>query len=126
MAADAWATAINVLGNDDGIRIADAEGISALVVSRQGDSFELFGTGALTQYGVAPSADQNDEAKAATPGAEARVAEAGCRNAGHRAIPRDPSDDRLRLWIDTQCHGDRRDVRATINQRFLWRARQCA
>lgn len=37
--ADAWATALNVLGPVDGPRVAQSNGIAALFVTRQGDSF---------------------------------------------------------------------------------------
>ena len=82
-----------------------------------------FGIGALTKYGVAPSADQMTKRRQQHQVPKRGLPKRGCRNAGHRAIPRDPSDDRRRLWIDTQCHGDRSDVRATLHQRFLWWAR---
>jgi thiamine biosynthesis lipoprotein len=50
MEADAWATAINVLGPTDGIEIARRQGLSVLLVSRGADGFELAGTGTLETY----------------------------------------------------------------------------
>ena len=67
MAADAWATAINVLGPDEGRRIAEVEGLSALLIGRQGDSFELVGTGALAKYSSAVGDDQPSGAKNGEP-----------------------------------------------------------
>ncbi len=69
MAADAWATALNVLGPNEGRQIAEAEGLSALLIGRQGDSFELVGTGALAQYSSAAGIDRSsDEASAEASG----------------------------------------------------------
>ncbi len=39
MLADAWATAIMVLGPDEGLRIAEANGIAALLIRHAGDGF---------------------------------------------------------------------------------------
>ncbi len=50
MEADAWATAINVLGPKDGIEIARQEGLSVLLVSRGDDRFDLAGSGTLEKY----------------------------------------------------------------------------
>ena len=62
MEADAWATAINVLGPDKGLRIAESEKIDALLISRANDGYALSGTGTLQQYVAAPD-DTNVEAK---------------------------------------------------------------
>ncbi|TWU47464.1 Thiamine biosynthesis lipoprotein ApbE precursor [Rubripirellula tenax] len=51
--ADAWATAINVLGPDDGLAIATKEGLDTLLISRAGDEFLRIGTGTLSQYSTA-------------------------------------------------------------------------
>ncbi len=53
MQADAWATAINVLGPDAGLQAAKDNGLDALLVSRIGDSFTLAGTGSLESVPVA-------------------------------------------------------------------------
>lgn len=50
MEADAWATAINVLGPHDGIAMARREDLSVLLISRDDDGFELAGTGTLEKY----------------------------------------------------------------------------
>lgn len=50
MEADAWATAIDVLGPTDGIAIARREGLSVLLISRGDDGFQLAGTGTLEKY----------------------------------------------------------------------------
>jgi thiamine biosynthesis lipoprotein len=50
MAADAWATAINVLGPEAGRQAAMREGLSALLIERQSNRFVLTGTGALAKY----------------------------------------------------------------------------
>jgi thiamine biosynthesis lipoprotein len=56
MEADAWATAINVLGPQDGIAIASREGLSVLLISRGENGFELAGTGTLEKYAVQTAA----------------------------------------------------------------------
>lgn len=50
MKSDAWATAINVLGEDKGLEIATQEGVSALLVSRGEDGFWRMGTGPFEAY----------------------------------------------------------------------------
>ena len=50
MAADAWATAINVLGPAAGLRLAEKEQLDVLVIKRQDDGYQLQGTGSLAQY----------------------------------------------------------------------------
>ncbi len=50
MEADAWATALNVVGPDEGRRLAEVEGLSALLIQRGEDRFELVGTGTLEKY----------------------------------------------------------------------------
>lgn len=50
MAADAWATAINVLGPDEGLATARREGLDVLLISRGDDSFVLNGNGTLAKY----------------------------------------------------------------------------
>lgn len=50
MEADAWATAINVLGKEAGIALAEAEGLSILAVQRTEDRYEYVGTGLLADH----------------------------------------------------------------------------
>ena len=50
MEADAWATAINVLGPVEGFEIAKQHDIDALVVSRTKAGYTIEGTGSLQQY----------------------------------------------------------------------------
>lgn len=47
MAADAWATALMVLGPDDGLALAEAEGLQALFIVHRGDGFEEIATAPL-------------------------------------------------------------------------------
>lgn len=61
MAADAWATAMNVLGAERGKMIAEREKLNVLLVSRQADGFAIFGTGTLAGY-----ANTNKSNQAAT------------------------------------------------------------
>jgi thiamine biosynthesis lipoprotein len=51
MEADAWATALNVLGPDEGKQLAEQQGLSVLLIRREGDQFVRSGTGTLAQYG---------------------------------------------------------------------------
>lgn len=50
MAADAWATALNVVGRDEAMRIADKEDLSVLMIERQEKGFEISGSGVLAPY----------------------------------------------------------------------------
>jgi thiamine biosynthesis lipoprotein len=50
MAADAWATAINVVGKEKGLELAIQENLEVLLVSREGGSLSLSGTGVLAEY----------------------------------------------------------------------------
>ncbi len=50
MAADAWATAINVVGEETGLKLANSQKLDVLVVSRDGEQLSLSGTGVLAQY----------------------------------------------------------------------------
>lgn len=54
MLADAWATAINVLGETEGREVASREGLNALMVVRRSDRFEKIGTGTLAVYASEP------------------------------------------------------------------------
>tara|TARA_R110002049_G_scaffold2750_2_gene21626 strand:+ start:477405 stop:478769 length:1365 start_codon:yes stop_codon:yes gene_type:complete len=55
MAADAWATAINVLGPTKGLEVAEQEGLDALLVRRTADGYQLSGTGTLARYAPTPN-----------------------------------------------------------------------
>ena len=50
MAADAWATAINVVGPDQAIQLAQTNERGVLTVWREGDDYLSAGTGTLAQY----------------------------------------------------------------------------
>lgn len=50
MEADAWATAINVVGEKAGVALAEAEGLSILAVQRIEDRYEYVGTGLLADH----------------------------------------------------------------------------
>jgi thiamine biosynthesis lipoprotein len=50
MAADAWATAINVVGRERGLELAENQNLDVLVVSRDGQRLSLSGTGVLAKY----------------------------------------------------------------------------
>jgi thiamine biosynthesis lipoprotein len=69
MEADAWATALNVLGPVEGRRLAEAQGLTVLLIHREGGQFVLSGTGALAKYSTSAdatnAADRNgdDQAK---------------------------------------------------------------
>jgi len=56
MAADAWATAINVLGPEEGLALAEREQLNALLIHRSDSSYLRSGTGILAQYGDASAA----------------------------------------------------------------------
>jgi thiamine biosynthesis lipoprotein len=66
MAADAWATAINVLGAEKGLELAEREKLDVLLVSREGEGegLSLRGTGVLAQYAAPPeiAAEPDDAA----------------------------------------------------------------
>jgi len=66
MQADAWATAINVLGADEGLTVARENGLSVLVISRNDDSYSVTGTGVLAQYADASVGSADDPADAST------------------------------------------------------------
>jgi thiamine biosynthesis lipoprotein len=75
MTADAWATAINVLGPEEGVRVAKGVGLDVLLMVRRDDgTYGAVGTGALAaaaeqeivtlvapqENGTRPAADQGD------------------------------------------------------------------
>lgn len=49
MMADAWATALNVLGEDEGLKLADEENIAALFIVRDGSGFKEIESQAFTK-----------------------------------------------------------------------------
>lgn len=63
MAADAWATAINVLGMNEGLKLAREQNLDALLIGREGDGYTVHGTGSLAQYATS-SEPSDDEASA--------------------------------------------------------------
>jgi len=67
MKADAWATAINVLGTDEGIAIAEHQGIDALLVQRTDRGYRRVATGGLSKYAVA-NVGSEPQAEPAEPG----------------------------------------------------------
>jgi thiamine biosynthesis lipoprotein len=50
MDADAWATALMVLGPSDGMRVADRLGLSAYFIIRDGDAWQVETTGRFADY----------------------------------------------------------------------------
>lgn len=58
MQADAWATAINVLGPEQGIEIARTEGLDVLLANRDEQGFNLVGNGALARYASSAMSEQ--------------------------------------------------------------------
>lgn len=68
MVADAWATAINVLGLQAGLRAAESEKLSALLIDRVDDGFRLVGTGTLQRYSseTDPNSDASDASNSKT------------------------------------------------------------
>ena len=51
MTADGWATALNVLGSDEGLKLAEKLGLDTLLISRVADgSYQAAGTGALAEF----------------------------------------------------------------------------
>ncbi len=70
MAADAWATAINVLGPERGEQVANREGLDVLMVSRQEGEFVIRATGTLARYA---SAGSPPEAVAKNGDADAKI-----------------------------------------------------
>lgn len=56
MEADAWATALNVLGEKSGKKLAQSEGLSTLWVQRNEDRYTYVGTGLLAQHAADLSA----------------------------------------------------------------------
>ncbi|MFK8115136.1 MAG: FAD:protein FMN transferase [Rubripirellula sp.] len=68
MEADGWATAINVLGPNRGLEIAEAEKLDVFLISRGSDGFDLAGTGTLAQYAQAKGEAAVDAAPAEAAG----------------------------------------------------------
>ena len=57
MEADAWATALNVLGPIAGPKLAKVERLDAFFISRAADGFDRVGTGTFTKYSSSASQD---------------------------------------------------------------------
>lgn len=62
MEADAWATAINVLGPEEGLRLAERERLNTLMISRTDEGFERQGTGTLAVH-ASPAASGRSPAE---------------------------------------------------------------
>jgi thiamine biosynthesis lipoprotein len=62
MEADAWATAINVLGPSEGIHLAESEKLNVLLISRNEGKYERMGTGTLAQYATAKASTTGESA----------------------------------------------------------------
>jgi thiamine biosynthesis lipoprotein len=62
MKADAWATAINVLGPVEGLRLARSEELSVLLINRNEGKYERMGTGTLSQYATATASTMGESA----------------------------------------------------------------
>lgn len=67
MQADAWATAINVLGADKGLDAARENDLSVLVISRDDAGYAVTGTGVLAPYADIATAGQVAESSTAFP-----------------------------------------------------------
>ena len=65
MEADAWATALSVLGATEGAELATQEGLNTLLVSRSEDGFDRIGTGTLAKYSSGESVADGNESAAA-------------------------------------------------------------
>ncbi|MDA8746124.1 FAD:protein FMN transferase [Rubripirellula amarantea] len=65
MEADAWATALNVLGPDAGPNLASTENLDAFFINRTSDGFSRVGTGTFRRYSSEQVADGKPAAKAA-------------------------------------------------------------
>lgn len=58
MAADAWATALSVMGPQASLNLAQEHGLHTLLATRNGDgTYELAGTGTLADYAVAEATE---------------------------------------------------------------------
>ncbi len=64
METDAWATAINVLGAEAGLALAEQENLDVLLVNRTGNGYEKLGSGTLAAYATTPPAAAKAEAPA--------------------------------------------------------------
>ncbi|OYP33199.1 thiamine biosynthesis protein ApbE [Rhodopirellula sp. MGV] len=62
MQADAWATALSVVGTDAALKLAQDNELNVLLAQRTEDSFALHGTGNLAAY--AEGSEQSDQADA--------------------------------------------------------------
>jgi len=67
MKADAWATAIDVLGIEEGLRIAKEKSLDVFLISRNESGIEKVGTGSLQKYAEAKASDEVAVAQEETP-----------------------------------------------------------
>ena len=56
--ADAWATALSVLGPEEGFRVAEQEGLAAYFITRDGESYDARATSAYTERHQVPVGDR--------------------------------------------------------------------
>lgn len=61
MTADAWATAINVMGSREGLAVAEANGVDCFLVDRQDGTAVLSGSGLLAKYATAATTIAADQ-----------------------------------------------------------------
>lgn len=77
MKADVWATALNVLGPDEGQVIAKSEGLDALLVSRTETGFQRIGVGTMAKYASQKAVAEGTIAQVQTPAGSQMLALAG-------------------------------------------------
>lgn len=63
MQADAWATAINVLGAEAGRKLAEQENLDVLLVNRADGGYQKLATGVLAVYASEPPVDRKADVK---------------------------------------------------------------
>ena len=58
MVADTWATALSLLGPDEGLEVAEREGLAALFITRDGDGFAAVATTAFRDRYPVPGSEE--------------------------------------------------------------------
>lgn len=104
MTADAWATAINVLGPEEGARVARGVGLDVLLMTRRDDgTFGAVGTGALAAAAeqeivtlVAPQESSSEEADSPPSPSPGRAQDPAAVDKQQPSEPKSYSD---RLWV---------------------------
>lgn len=107
MTADAWATAINVLGPEEGARVARGVGLDVLLMTRRDDgTFGAVGTGALAAAAeqeivtlVAPQESSSEEADQADSPPSPSPGRAQAPAAVDKQQPSEPKSYSDRLWV---------------------------